>query len=151
MSYFMKDISTPYNFQQWSSSLNELGYKWLLGNGKNILFWEDRWLEESLLADKFPRLYSLSRWKFYNVEIFLKLWKIDNASRWTRSLRSRESDQEEEVVDLVLRIELRQKKILYYGNKVMTSSLQGGATSLLKALTISDQAIGRKFGNESAS
>ena len=38
--------------------------KWLLwkvGRGNHIKFWEDRWLrEEESLAEKFPRLYSIS-------------------------------------------------------------------------------------------
>ena len=30
------------------------------GNGKSIKFWEDKWIRDLLLKQKFPRLHSLS-------------------------------------------------------------------------------------------
>ena len=32
----------------------------MVGDGKNTLFWEDLWVGDSCLKDRFPRLYSLS-------------------------------------------------------------------------------------------
>ena len=31
--------------------------KWKMGDGQNIRFWEDSWLGEQSLANRFPRLY----------------------------------------------------------------------------------------------
>lgn len=107
----MKDINTPYNYQQWSIHFNEKGYKWLIGKKENVLFWEDRWVGEQPLAEKFPSLYALSRWKFYNMKMVLDLWKLENSPRWTRSLRAWESELEVEMDSLVKNVELAKKKI----------------------------------------
>lgn len=43
MSYIMRDICAPHKVHQWSSVFIEQAYRWILGNGENILFWEDVW------------------------------------------------------------------------------------------------------------
>ena len=46
-------------------SMNEWGenfedrIKWEVGNGKGIMFWEDSWVGNLVLKNKFPRLFSL--------------------------------------------------------------------------------------------
>ena len=35
-------------------------FKLVVGNGKRVQFWEDKWLNNLCLKEEFPRLYSLS-------------------------------------------------------------------------------------------
>ena len=39
------------------------GATFIMGNGKNVLFWEDTWVSEVPLKLSFPRIYSYSRKK----------------------------------------------------------------------------------------
>ncbi|KHN06883.1 hypothetical protein glysoja_048270, partial [Glycine soja] len=44
-----------------SGQLIQKGFKWKVGSGDHIKFWEDKWTgEEESLAEKYPRLYSIS-------------------------------------------------------------------------------------------
>ena len=38
-------------------------FKGVIGNGRDIRFWVDRWVDNSKLCDRFPRLYHLDRRK----------------------------------------------------------------------------------------
>jgi len=35
-------------------------FEWVLGDGKKVKFWEDKWVGEETLKSKFPRLYMIS-------------------------------------------------------------------------------------------
>lgn len=54
-----------------------------LGKGDAARFWVDRWLGEESLASKYPRLFSISNYKFekvYNMGEWVEeawIWKID--------------------------------------------------------------------------
>jgi hypothetical protein len=37
----------------WAAQAAKMGYKWRVGNGKKIRFWEDNWLGSSSLAIQF--------------------------------------------------------------------------------------------------
>jgi hypothetical protein len=37
----------------WAAEATKLGYRWKIGNGRKIKFWEDNWLGESSLAIQF--------------------------------------------------------------------------------------------------
>jgi hypothetical protein len=41
----------------WAAKAAEMGYRWKVGNGKKIKFWEDNWLGHSSLAVQFWDLY----------------------------------------------------------------------------------------------
>ena len=43
-----------------ANSLLRNGIKMMVGNGEKTRFWEDVWIAETPLAEKFPRLYSIS-------------------------------------------------------------------------------------------
>jgi hypothetical protein len=44
----------------WASKAVKFGYKWHVGNGKSIKFWEDIWFGNSPLATQFWDLYFVS-------------------------------------------------------------------------------------------
>jgi hypothetical protein len=41
----------------WASKAAKMGYKWKIGNGKKVKFWEDNWLASSSLAIQYWDLY----------------------------------------------------------------------------------------------
>lgn len=83
----MRDISNPHLVQQWYGQFNEQGFKWIIGKGEKIFFWEDIWIGDQALSEKFPRIYSISRWKHCKVNLVLDNWAENLSMRWTRSLR----------------------------------------------------------------
>jgi hypothetical protein len=44
----------------WATKAVKFGYKWHVGNGKSIKFWEDIWFGNSPLATQFWDLYFVS-------------------------------------------------------------------------------------------
>jgi len=47
--------------QSYQGRAIQSGFRWKVGAGDRIKFWEDRWLcQETSLAEKYPRLYSIS-------------------------------------------------------------------------------------------
>jgi hypothetical protein len=44
----------------WASKAVKFGYKWHVGNGRSIKFWEDIWFGNSPLATQFWDLYFVS-------------------------------------------------------------------------------------------
>lgn len=87
LSYIWRDISSPHNLQQWLDLFNERGFRWIVGKGDSILFWEDNWIGDQSLANRFLRLYSISRWKFCKVSIVSEKWLDNQSLKWTRNLR----------------------------------------------------------------
>jgi hypothetical protein len=43
----------------WAALAAGMGYRWIIGDGKKIRFWEDNWLGSSSLAIQYWKLY---RW-----------------------------------------------------------------------------------------
>ena len=58
-SLWWKDLKEVWASEGWGRSFED-GFKWYVGNGKDISFWEDSWLSCSALNGVFPRLFSLS-------------------------------------------------------------------------------------------
>jgi hypothetical protein len=52
--------STFWKGVMWASKAVKFGYKWQVGNGKSIKFWEDIWFGNSPLATQFWDLYFVS-------------------------------------------------------------------------------------------
>ena len=50
------------SFMKAKSSFLNMGY-WIINNGEQVRFWEDKWLGNSSLKDKYPSLYSIIRRK----------------------------------------------------------------------------------------
>ena len=48
-------------------------FRWLCGNGLKVFFWEDTWLNDKALADRFPSLYDKTTTSFHTVSEVLKL------------------------------------------------------------------------------
>ena len=57
----------------------------LVGNGQNMLFWEDSWISDQFLRDKYPRLYAVSSQKNRAISEY-GFW---NGLEWVRNLQGR--------------------------------------------------------------
>jgi len=58
-SLWWKDLKEVWFSEGWGRSFAD-GFKWSIGEGKDILFWEDRWLNGESLKSSFPRFFSIS-------------------------------------------------------------------------------------------
>ena len=68
-----------------------------MGTGKEVLFWEDNWVERGALKTVFPRLYSLSVSKAYAMATFggMKQQKVGMKFRLEKeSIRMGEANSE---------------------------------------------------------
>jgi hypothetical protein len=52
----------------WAARAAKMGYKWKIGDGKNIRFWEDQWFGSCSLAIQYWDLYSISNEKNISVK-----------------------------------------------------------------------------------
>lgn len=83
------------------------GFRWIIGNGSTILFWEDHWWGDCALVESFPRIYNLSICKSYSIKDFLDKWNstFENVmQRWRRPLRAWEEEYVQmlqSIIDLV--------------------------------------------------
>ncbi|MCH99327.1 ribonuclease H protein, partial [Trifolium medium] len=57
-----------------------------LGNGEQTSFWKDKWVGDTTLKDRFPRLFSISTQKDVSVA---SLWNRDGSERWNLEWRRR--------------------------------------------------------------
>jgi len=90
-SNWWKDLGTIYEANRESNWFDQR-IRWKIGNGIRIKFWEDWWVGERMLKEKFPRLYGVSVLKdklvsefglrndFGNPQVFI--WRIP----WRRGL-----------------------------------------------------------------
>lgn len=63
---------------------------WKLGQGDKSRFWKDNWLRNTILADRFQRLYMLSIHKNASVGSMLNIWnsaRTGSSIHWRRDLR----------------------------------------------------------------
>jgi len=54
-----KNLKRIWRLEQWENEIDNNGM-WDLSTGKNVRFWEDKWLERVELRKEFSRLYGLS-------------------------------------------------------------------------------------------
>lgn len=76
--------------------LNRDCFRWKIGNGETILFWEDNWLRQGPLMNFFPRLYRISNLKSSSVRNFHQTWlsNLNNPScLWNRNISSRDASE----------------------------------------------------------
>ncbi|GJZ20000.1 RNA-directed DNA polymerase, eukaryota, reverse transcriptase zinc-binding domain protein [Tanacetum coccineum] len=83
-----------------------------MGNGESTTFWEDRWLEGSVLKDIFPRLYVLETNKKVSVGDKLKDFRLDSSFR-RKARGGIEQVQYEALFDMVNSISLTPKNDMY--------------------------------------
>ncbi|GKA48713.1 RNA-directed DNA polymerase, eukaryota, reverse transcriptase zinc-binding domain protein [Tanacetum coccineum] len=70
-----------------NQGVNIFDYIWIkIGNGDNTSFWKDKWHNEGVLKDVFPRLYALERHQ--NVTIHTKLIDYSLVNSFCRNPRS---------------------------------------------------------------
>ncbi|XP_050217406.1 uncharacterized protein LOC126668243 [Mercurialis annua] len=85
LSYVWKGIrrSCCTDYSQWSLFLSNIKFK--VNNGLSISFWSDRWVDNGIMKDLFPRPFNLSRQKEASIStIFNSEWS------WRRRLRLNE-------------------------------------------------------------
>ena len=58
-SLWWKDLKEVWTSEGWERSFED-GFKWKVGDGKDIYFWKDNWLNGEALKNAFPRLFSIS-------------------------------------------------------------------------------------------
>jgi hypothetical protein len=59
----------------WAAKAAKMGFQWKIGNGRNVMFWEDQWFGTSSLAIQFWELYCLANEQFKTVA---DLWDGQN-------------------------------------------------------------------------
>ncbi|KAE8699091.1 hypothetical protein F3Y22_tig00110596pilonHSYRG00035 [Hibiscus syriacus] len=68
-------------------------FRWLVGDGKSALFWEDVWFGESALRSRYPRIYRLASRKYITVRDMVSagVWhSLDTTALFERHLLDRE-------------------------------------------------------------
>jgi len=106
-SLWWKDLKEVWDSEDWGRSFED-GFKWKVGDGKEISFWEDIWLSCGTLKGVFPRLLSLSSAKnakivelgyWYNGEW---VWNLD----WRRSFFDWEKSLVEQLFQILQEVKL---------------------------------------------
>ena len=100
-SVWRRDLRKVWNLEEWGNDFEDRG-QWEVGDGKEIRFWEDKWLDNDTLLHKFPRLFSvsldtgrnLSQVGVWNNNVWS--WKL----RWRRILFVWESN----LVDILMQL-----------------------------------------------
>ncbi|GKV32405.1 hypothetical protein SLEP1_g41015 [Rubroshorea leprosula] len=88
------------------------GFKWEIGDGSRVAFWDDRWVGDRPLKDLFPRLYALSLTKgglLKDMGFWSEgTWVWD--CRWRRSCSGRVGEEEERFREIINRIKVKENK-----------------------------------------
>ncbi|GKV48894.1 hypothetical protein SLEP1_g55681 [Rubroshorea leprosula] len=112
MSRVWKDIVGVGSGSERLSLMLGKGFKWEIGNGSRVAFWDDKWGGDKPLKDLFPRLYALS----LNKEGMLKdmgfwregIWVWD--CKWRRSCSGRVGEEKERFREIINRITVKENK-----------------------------------------
>ncbi|GKV40806.1 hypothetical protein SLEP1_g48407 [Rubroshorea leprosula] len=88
------------------------GFKWEIGDGSRVAFWDDKWVGDKPLKDLFPRLYALSLTKeglLKDMDFWSEgTWVWD--CRWRRSCSGRVGEEEERFREIINRIKVKENK-----------------------------------------
>lgn len=79
-------------------------FKWEVGKGTRITFWEDHWHRDQILKERFPRLYDLCILKESSIKdmmVSLNQYKSGSTSVWRRNLRSWEIEEEKLIEEII--------------------------------------------------
>lgn len=108
-SPILKDILACNSHPCFLNLFQKSRWKWILGNGKRVLFWLDTWIGDRPLAISFRRLFLLSIDKDIYVHDMLSAWELQSSTKpiWRRPLRGWEIDIENSLGDILRSLELR--------------------------------------------
>jgi len=82
----------------WAARAAKMGYRWHIGNGKKVRFWEDNWLGSSSLAIQFWDIYVLVNEKAQTV---FELWDgVDRKCTFRRGVDERLMIRWQEIIQL---------------------------------------------------
>lgn len=86
-------------------------FKWDLGNGSSIYFWEGWWWGDGPLASRFSRLFSLSKLRLKSISEFILLWNDNglNSNIWNNNFLPSDSVQISQLSDIIGNTLLRQQ------------------------------------------
>ncbi|GKC07142.1 RNA-directed DNA polymerase, eukaryota [Tanacetum coccineum] len=115
-----------------------------MGNGESTTFWEDRWLEGSVLKDIFPRLYVLETNKKVSVGDKLKDFRLDSSFR-RKARGGIEQVQYEALFDMVNSISLTPKN----DRQSRLGFMSANATPLIRAAPLNVQSQSVNLGIDS--
>ncbi|GLT38064.1 hypothetical protein SLA2020_123340 [Shorea laevis] len=88
------------------------GFRWEIGDGSRVAFWDAKWAGDKPLKDLFPRLYALSLTK----EGMLKdmgFWSKGNwvwDCKWRRGCTGRVGEEEDRLREIINRFQVRENK-----------------------------------------
>ncbi|GLT44934.1 hypothetical protein SLA2020_188070 [Shorea laevis] len=88
------------------------GFRWELGDGKQVGFWREIWVGDKLLRDLCPRLYELAV-KKEGLVSEMGEWEEDRwrwNMEWRRERKGRVRDEEEVLWELLGRVQLKKGK-----------------------------------------
>jgi len=106
-SLWWRDLRKVWFLEGWGNDFEGRG-RWEVGDGKEIRFWEDKWLENISLLHKFPRLFSIS----LDTDCTLSQVGVWINNVWTWKLRWRRNLFEWESSLVVLLLQLLDNKRL---------------------------------------
>ena len=99
-SLWWRDLKEVWAIKGWKGNFED-NCSWEVGDSREIRFWEDKWMENVKLKEKFPRLFSICSdkesllWQVGEMQENLGCgWKID----WRRRLFEWERGQEQELL-----------------------------------------------------
>jgi len=84
VSRWCNDLKEIWKSEGWRGKF-ENRFKWEVGNGRDILFWEDNWLGSGALKSRYLRLFSLS----VNKEVSLSDSRVYDNNVWVWRLNWR--------------------------------------------------------------
>jgi hypothetical protein len=93
----------------WAARAAKMGYRWHIGNGKKVRFWEDNWLGSSSLAIQFWDIYVLVNEK---TQTIFYLWDgVDLKCTFRRGVDERLMIRWQEIIQLASTIVFSMRKI----------------------------------------
>ncbi|KAK1352860.1 hypothetical protein POM88_052698 [Heracleum sosnowskyi] len=96
LSHMMSNIFNLASSNDLRLRLNHSDFRWSLGDGSQILLWFDTWSSSLPLLKLFPKLFSISLWKFSSLKIFITLFKeYGTCSTFLRKIPLREWEKVE--------------------------------------------------------
>lgn len=98
---------------------NNNNYTWRAYIGDIILFWEDVWTKEHSLANIYPRLYRISKYKQLYIRDMLNVWENINSTQelWSRPLYNQEENEAQEIYNIIQGYNANAREDILYWKK----------------------------------
>ena len=100
-SLWWKDLMEVWWSEGWGRNFED-AFKWKIGNGDSVLFWEDCWAGNGVVKRVYPRLFSLSSYKDAKV-VELGKW-INGSWEWQLTWRRSLFEWEKPLVSIFSRV-----------------------------------------------